>query len=201
MGTKGEMTRQKIIDDATGIFQRKGFGTTSVNDLLSISGVTKGSLYFHFPGKEALGIAVLKKEAETFMMFLDDVLIGETPAACLDNFFNAALRKHQGTGFVGGCLFGNTALEASDSSPVYARVVAEVFNEWTEKLRKIIAQAQALELMRQDMPAEQLAQTVIATIEGAIMQSRLHKSAEPMTRALKTLRIFLELKIDRSDNP
>lgn len=196
MASKGETTRQKIIADATGIFQRKGFCTTSVNDLLSVTGVTKGSLYFHFPGKEALGLTVLKREAEAFMRFLDDALTGATPADCLDNFFTAALRKHQRTGFVGGCLFGNTALEASDTAPAYAAVVAEVFDAWAAKLREIIAQAQTRELMRRDVPAEQLARLIIDTLEGAIMQSRLHKAAEPMKRAGETLRILLELKTE-----
>lgn len=195
MANKGENTKQRIIEDATRLFHRKGFGATSVNDLLSATGVTKGSLYFHYSGKEALGIAVLEKAAVAFMRFLDDALNGSTPADSLDNFFKAALHKHQESGFVGGCLFGNTALEASDTFPTYAHRVAEVFNAWTEKLQTIIAQAQDSDLIRRDVPAEQLAQLVVATIEGAIMQSRLHKSAEPMTCALKTLRTLLGLKL------
>ncbi len=200
MATKGETTKQKIIEDAARLFQRKGFGATSVSSLLSAAGITKGSLYFHYPGKEALGIAVLKKEADTFMRFLDDTLTGTTPADSLDNFFKEALHKHQKTDFVGGCLFGNTALEASDTSPVYAQIVTEVFNGWTEKLQRIITEAQASELIRQDVPAELLAQLVVATFEGAIMQSRLHKSAEPMRRALDTLRTLLEMKLQNKLN-
>ena len=195
MATKGEHTKQKIIEDATRLFHRKGFGATSVSDLLSAIGVTKGSLYFHYPGKEALGLAVLENEAGAFMRFLDDALNGATPADSLDNFFKEALHKHQQSDFIGGCLFGNTALEASDTSPIYAQIVAEVFNAWAEKLRPIIAHAQESELIRRDVPAGQLAQLVVATIEGAIMQSRLHKSAEPMTRALETLRTLLGLKL------
>ena len=115
-------------------------------------------------------------------------------------FLKKRCTKHQQTDFVGGCLFGNTALEASDTSPVYAQIVAEVFNAWAEKLRPIIAQAQDSELTRRDVPAEQLAQLVVATIEGAIMQSRLHKSAEPMTHALETLRTLLGLKLQNKLN-
>lgn len=66
MATKGEITKQKIIEDATRLFHRKGFGATSVNDLLNATGVTKGSLYFHYQDKEALGIAVLRKETEIY---------------------------------------------------------------------------------------------------------------------------------------
>jgi len=195
MATKGEMTKQKIIDDAAKIFKKKGFGATSVNDLLSVTGVTKGNLYFHFSGKEAVGIAVLSRESERFMQFLDEALTGETPAACLDNFFRAALHKHQKTGFVGGCLFGNTALEASDTFPVYAQMVSSVFNQWISKIERKVADAQALGDIRQDLSPEHLAQMVVATIEGGIMQSRLQKTAEPMIKCLDTLRIVLELKL------
>jgi TetR/AcrR family transcriptional repressor of nem operon len=195
MATKGELTKQKIIDDAAKIFQRKGFGATSVNDLLSVTGATKGNLYFHFSGKEAVGIAVLSRESERFMQFLDDTLSGETPADCLDNFFTMALRKHQKTGFVGGCLFGNTALEASDTSPVYAQTVFDVFDRWIGKIQSKVADAQDLGLIRGDLPAEHLAQMIVATIEGGIMQSRLQKSAAPMTRCLDTLRTVLDLKL------
>jgi len=195
MAIKGELTRQKIIADAAQIFQRKGFGATSINDLLSATGVTKGNLYFHFPGKEAIGIAVLQQESERFMQFLDEALTGSTPAACLDNFFTMVLRKHQKIGFVGGCLFGNTALEASDTFPVYAQMVSDVFDQWSDKLQCKVTAAQVLGLVRGDLPAKHLAQMIVATIEGGIMQSRLKKSAEPMTRCLDTLRTVLALKL------
>ncbi len=48
---------------------------------------------------------------------VDDSLSGSTPREALDNFFSAALAYHRGTGFVGGCLFGNTAPETSDADP------------------------------------------------------------------------------------
>jgi len=198
MATKGEMTKQKIIDDATRVFQRKGFGASSISDLLDATGVTKGNLYFHFPGKEAVGIAVLQQEAERFMRFLDEALVGETPAACLDNFFTMALCKHQKSGFVGGCLFGNTALEASDTFPVYAQIVSDVFDQWIDKLQGKVSDAQSLGLIRDDLPATNLAQMIVATIEGGIMQSRLQKSADPMSRCLDTLRTVLGLQLPTS---
>lgn len=195
MADKGEKTREKILDKATGVFLRKGFGASSINDLLQAAQVTRGSLYFHFAGKEAVALAVLRREAETFLDFIDAALTGSNPAACLDNFFRKALGKHQATGFVGGCLFGNTALEASDSCPSYARLVDEVFLAWVEKIEDKITAAQVAGLVRRDVPARQLAATTVAVIEGGIMQSRLQKSPEPMRECLATLRTLLELKL------
>lgn len=195
MLSKGQVTKQKILTDAAEVFQRQGFGATSIHDLLVAAGVTKGSLYFHFPGKEAIGAEVLRREAAAFMVFLDQALTGATPAACLDHFFEQALRKHQKTGFVGGCLFGNTALEASDTSPLYTQIVDAVFRQWAAKIEQKIDEAQQLGLIRRDVEAANLAQMVVAAIEGGIMQSRLQKSPEPMRQGLETLRTMLELKL------
>lgn len=195
MLSKGETTKQRILDEATEVFQCKGFHATSVNDLVKATGVTKGSLYFHFSGKDAVGIEVLRREAELFMQFLDGALVGDTPAACLDNFFKEALRKHQKKNFVGGCLFGNTALEASDTSPAYTQIIDAVFDEWIRKVQNEIARAQQMRLIRQDISPSKLAKMVVATIEGGIMQSRLKKSADPMRQCLDILRTVLNLKL------
>ncbi|HBT82015.1 MAG: TetR family transcriptional regulator [Desulfuromonadales bacterium GWD2_61_12] len=195
MTSKGETTKQKILADATPVFQIKGFTATTIGDLLAATGMTKGALYFHFPGKEAIGVEVFRKESATFMDFLDEVLTAETPAASLDNFFRAALGKHRDTGFVGGCFFGNTALEASDIFPVLSQMVAEVFDAWIEKIQAKIEAAQTLGEIRRDLPARQLAELVVATIEGGIMQSRLLKSELPMANSLSSLRVLLELRL------
>jgi len=50
MPTKGEMTRGKILDEATQFFHRKGFLTTTISDLLAATCMTKRNLYFHLSG-------------------------------------------------------------------------------------------------------------------------------------------------------
>lgn len=51
MQTKGELTREKIIREARQIVNRKGLMDTSISDIISATGLKKGSLYFHFSGK------------------------------------------------------------------------------------------------------------------------------------------------------
>ena len=194
MTTKGERTREKILDEARLIFKCKGFGATTINDLLAASGTTKGNLYFHFSDKEAIGLEVLRSEQQSFYRFLDQAFQGQSPAAGLDSFFQKALEKQSCQGFVGGCLFGNTALETSDTAPVFAGLVREVFAEWIRRFEQHIALAQVAEQIRTDVPAGELAELVVATIEGGIMQSRLQKSETPLKRSLETLRTVLELK-------
>lgn len=194
MATKGEQTRERILQEAQKVFNRQGFRATTITNLLEATGTTKGNLYFHFAGKEEVGLEVLKREKLAFAQFLDEALSDQNPGAALDQFFRAAFSKHLQAGFVGGCLFGNTALEASDTSPDFSNLVGEVFTDWNDKLKNKIAAAQKIGQVRQDLPADHLAELVVATIEGGIMQARLQKDEGPLARVLNTLRVLLELR-------
>jgi TetR/AcrR family transcriptional repressor of nem operon len=189
--TKGDKVKEHILRKASKVFQRRGFRATSVNDLIVATGVKKGSLYFHFPGKRGLALAVLQKERDEFQQFLHESLTGSTPRERLEGFFDAALAKHRKKRFVGGCLWGNTALEMSDEDSQYARVVIEVFDMWTALIDTVIADGQKEGQIRSDLSSHVLAHQVIASIEGGIMLSRLSKTDIPFRACLDGLRIFL----------
>ena len=71
--TKGELTREKILSEASLLFNQKGFGATTVSDVVAATGLNKGSLYFHFPGKDALGISILEKSTRGVYGFFGHV--------------------------------------------------------------------------------------------------------------------------------
>lgn len=182
--------KEQVLVEATRLFHARGFGRTSLRDLLAAAGIKKGSLYFHFPSKRDLALSVLERARSQFMEFLDDALKGPTPEQRLHRFLDTALATHERMGFVGGCLWGNTALEMSDSDEEFAGFVARVFDEWTQRIEAVIADGQAAGQFRTDLPARQLASHVVAAIEGGIMQSRLRKDKKPMKvciDAIKTL--------------
>ncbi|MBI5343004.1 MAG: TetR/AcrR family transcriptional regulator [Deltaproteobacteria bacterium] len=195
MATKGERTRDHILGEASRLVQRKGIGATSVGEILAAAGVHKGSLYFHFRDKEEIGREVIRQAADRFLGFVDRSLTGTTPRMALENFFAAALAYHRGTGFTGGCLFGNTALETGDADPGMAALVDEVFVAWMDRIARTIADGQRSGEFRDDVPARDLAQQVVATLEGGIMLSRLRKKAAPLERCIENLKIFLHAAV------
>jgi AcrR family transcriptional regulator len=58
---RGRATRAHVIEVATRLFAEHGYDGTSVEAVQASSGVSRGSLYHHFPGKEALFLAVLEE--------------------------------------------------------------------------------------------------------------------------------------------
>jgi TetR/AcrR family transcriptional repressor of nem operon len=191
MISKGEETKEKILEAAAKLFQRKGFGATSINDLLEATGIKKGSLYFHFPGKDALGLAFLEKARTEFLEFVDMSLTGDTPGNRLDNFLNQVIKTHKERDFVGGCIFGNTALEMGDTENRFAVFIEKVFEEWAEKLRKVVSAAQDSGEVSRDLPADVLVSHMVAAIEGGIMLARLKKDEKPLRDVLTAVRVLL----------
>lgn len=57
---RGQATRAHLIEVATRLFATHGYDGTSIDAVLAESGVSRGSLYHHFPGKEALYLAVFE---------------------------------------------------------------------------------------------------------------------------------------------
>ncbi len=192
MATKGERTRDRILGEAGRLIQRKGIGATSLGEIQAAAGVHKGSLYFHFRDKEDIGREVIRRAAARFMGFIDMSLTGDSPRIALENFLAAALAFHRETGFVGGCLFGNTALETSDTDLDLAALVDEVFVAWTDRIARVIADGQRAGEFREDVPARDLAQQAVAALEGGILLSRLRKKAAPLESCIKTLKVFLK---------
>ena len=57
---QGRATREQLIEVATGLFAERGYEETSIEAVLAAAGVSRGALYHHFGGKDALFEAVLE---------------------------------------------------------------------------------------------------------------------------------------------
>ncbi len=188
---RGEATRARVIETARWLVNKKGFSNTSINDIIQATGVKKGNLYFHFPSKEELGLAILEDAAAEFYEFLRQSLRGKWPLDRLASFFDAVLEKHRRTNFVGGCIFGNTALEMSDSNPKFASIIKGVFRRWIDMIEEVLIEARQAGELPPEISPDLLAKHIVASIEGGIMMARLTKEEKDLRDCLDSLRHFL----------
>lgn len=59
-----ELTRERILDAALHVFSRKGYHDARLDEIVDKSDTSKGSIYFHFPNKERLFLALVEKFAD-----------------------------------------------------------------------------------------------------------------------------------------
>jgi AcrR family transcriptional regulator len=81
---RGQATRDHVVEVATGLFAGVGYDGTSIDAVMRAAGISKGALYHHFAGKDALFEAVLDRVTEQIETALATAAIGvRTPVALL----------------------------------------------------------------------------------------------------------------------
>ncbi len=65
---------EEIIAAATAVFTEKGFANTKLSEIAQAAGVTKGTLYYYFDGKEALFKAVIKESIVPSLLLAEDAV-------------------------------------------------------------------------------------------------------------------------------
>jgi len=202
---KGIRTRERVLAGAMDIFHRQGFSGTSIHDLIRETGVKKGNLYHYFSSKEEMGLQVLTTARDDFFRFLENSLQGDTPSARLTNHFESIIRYHERRNLVGGCIFGNTALEMSDRNETYRAVIHGVFEEWRRRIREVLESAVRSGEARKDLDPDAMARHIVATVEGGIMVARASRNPADLKACLAVLAVLLgigdESESQRQNNP
>jgi TetR/AcrR family transcriptional repressor of nem operon len=181
-------TRQRIIEAATELLWAKGYGSTSIADILSRSQVNSGSLYHFFPGKQDVLIAVLEayRDGIGAMLFepawagVDDPV--ERVFALLDRYRGALVE----TGCTYGCPIGSLALELHEPDPPGRELLAANFRAWVDGVERQLRSV--ADRFRQGTDFHALAELALNVMEGGVMQSRTFRDIGPFDRAIGQLR-------------
>jgi AcrR family transcriptional regulator len=113
--SKGEQTRQRVLDCAVGMASRQGLEGLSIGNLASELGLSKSGLFAHFGSKEELQVAVLSAASERFeAQIIKPALKRARGEARLRELFDRWLGWIAESNAAGGCLFMAAAVELDD---------------------------------------------------------------------------------------
>ena len=179
---KGDATRERIVAEAAPLFNQRGFAGCSMADVMEVTGLEKGGLYRHFSSKQELA-------EEVFRYSL--ALSVKTRTADLGHIEGAieklryVVRRFVETPSImpGGCPLMNAAIDSDDGNPVLRQLARDAFLAWKTRLSAIVeAGIQRGEIREKTKPLR-VANTIIATLEGALMMSRIEDTQEPLVDA------------------
>lgn len=190
--SKAEKTRQFIIEKTAPVFNKKGYAGTSLSDLTEATGLTKGSIYGNFEGKDEVALeafdynskkvnAIITTEMAQQQTYRDKMLVY---VRVYEHFLKYPFPP-------GGCPILNTATEADDTHPALKEKACAAFIHWKTNIIRIVEEGMRAGEFKPGQNAEQIALTIIATIEGAIMIAKLSGNLHYKNTILKSVEALI----------
>src|SRR5512145_1980438 len=128
--------RGRVLDVASKLFQTRGYHATSMQDLMTETGVTGGALHHHFPSKKSLALAVFKERVASSVReaWIEPLRSSASFAEGVSTVFARIIDGIDQRGTVTGCPLNNLALELSLSDSTLRQAAAAIFAEWQEAI-------------------------------------------------------------------
>ena len=167
----------------------KGAAASGTKEILDLADAPRGSFYFHFPGgKDQLVLEALDRAASATLRGLIDALSDDQVdvASQITAVFAAIEAELLSEDYAPGCAVGVTTLESAATSPSYQHAVDEAFATWTSTLAGRLTERGA-----STDRAAQLADLIVAAMEGATMLARAHKSPTPLRNTAEMLAVTM----------
>jgi TetR/AcrR family transcriptional repressor of nem operon len=192
-------TRDRIVEAAMELFWAKGYNSTSIADILSRTQLNSGSLYHAFPGKQDILIAVLESYRDgLYPMLVEPAWHGVDDP--IERIF-ALLARYRWlileTECTYGCPIGSLALELHEADPVVLELLAVNFAGWVGAVERCLAEAG--DRLPADLDRRALAEFVLTTMEGGVMQARTHRDVGHFDRGVAMLREHFDMLLARAE--
>ncbi len=163
-----EHTRQVILEAAFNEVLQNGFQATSLDSILSKTGLTKGALYHHFPNKTALGYAIVdelvfEQVASSWVRPLNNC---ENPIDCILGIMRGHMEKVTPEEMAVGCPLNNLTQEMSSIDEGFRTRLNKIYTKWREALADALKKGQQNGLVNSDIDAGQAAAFIVASIAG-----------------------------------
>lgn len=183
-------TRDHIIDAAAAAMHRYGFRGMRPDHVIGSLGLTKGSLYYHFPrGKKSLGYAVLDERISPAYLQQWEKPAGD-PRHPVD-FLQARLQEHldraDADGIALGCPLNNLIQEMAPLDEGFASRLRIVAGGMIERVAGLLEEGQRQRQIRTEVEPQRDATGLIAGLEGAYSIAKACHSLERFRMAMRGL--------------
>ena len=187
------LTKQKLLDAAQELMLVKGYTATSVDEICEAAGLTKGSFFHYFEGKEHLGKVVAQRFYSSMQQLFQSAPFHEKKDP-LDRVFgrvdflidlsrNPQARK--------GCLLGTFVQELSATHPAIRSVCATCFQDSARSFQQDLEAAKAKHAPRARWSSQGLAEHLTAIMQGAIILAKAKQDPRVVQESLSHFREYL----------
>lgn len=189
---KAAATRLAILQKAYELIYANGYQTTSIDEIIATTEVTKGAFFYHFKNKDEMGIAIINEVLKPLTAnFLEPLKNEEDPLGSIYSLIDNLLMKNDFLKVEYGCPVGNFTQEMTPWNAAFNKVMNELTQQWTKAMITSIEKGKKNGLLRNDVNAKQVTLFVISGYWGIRNFGKLDNSKKAYLPYLKELKKYL----------
>ena len=181
---KGARTRARIVEAAAALIHERGVAATTLEDVKVTAEVSGSQMYHYFPDKNELVQAVIDYQADAIVNRNRRALSSANGVETWQKMVIAAAKR---TKAKGGCALGSLAGQLAESDPDARALIASGFDQWAATIADGLRSLHADGKLPPGIGPDDLAVTLLATLEGGTLLAQVHRSSRPFETAVDTL--------------
>jgi TetR/AcrR family transcriptional repressor of nem operon len=187
--------RTKLLDAALSVIRTKGYSATSVDDLCSAAGVTKGAFFHHFKSKDELAVAAAGYWSEMTGGFFASAPYHAhaDPLERVLGYIDFRKAILQGTLPEFTCLAGTMVQETYETAPAIRDACARSIHEHAKNIEADIEAARKARGIKPAWSAASLALHTQAVLQGSFILAKASGRAQAAADSIDHLRRYIEL--------
>ena len=197
--TKGERTRERIMDIAYDSIIQKGFAATSIEELVEAAGITKSGFFYHFKDKNDLARQLLERFLDDDVRIIDTLEarsreLSDDPLQSFLIFLNlyAQMMDDMET-LHPGCMVASITYQDRMFDSDVKQMNIEYLLRMRERFTRWLTEITAVNPARQEVDAAELADNFTGVVEGAIILSKALGDEGLMGRQMRLYRNHIKL--------
>lgn len=189
---KATLTRQMILQNSFGLIYKKGYQSTSIDDILSTTHVTKGAFFYHFKNKDEMGLAMIKEVMSPGMKenLIKHLIDKNDGRKAIYEMMKRLLYDTEFFDFRFGCPAVNLVDEMSPLNKDFNLALKDMMQEWQNALIVCVENDKKSGKMNQDVDGKQVAYFIMSGYAGVRNMGKIY-GLESYKIYLKELKKYL----------
>ncbi|XSC44298.1 TetR/AcrR family transcriptional regulator [Bradyrhizobium sp. RDT10] len=196
---KGEATRERILEIAEAAVLAKGFGATSIDEVIAEAGLTKSGFFYHFKDKNALAREMLRRYVATNDHLFDEIFargrqLSDDPlqAFLISLKLLAETMADLPNGHP-GCLIASICYQERLFDREVRELTAQSVRDWNARFRGILDGIAAVYPPREPVDLDDVADMLSCIVDGAIIMSKTLNDPSRLERQILIFRSCVKL--------
>ncbi|WP_345947593.1 TetR/AcrR family transcriptional regulator [Mucilaginibacter sp. PAMB04274] len=166
--SKAALTRSNILQKAFELIYRKGYQSTSIDDIIAKTQVTKGAFFYHFKNKEDMGLAIINEIMYPGLIPYMESTLNQTEDVRLNlyNMMESLLLEKSFFDINYGCPAVNMIEEMAPLNPLFKKALLRIMMQWHGAIEATLTNAQQKKQIGDEHNPSHLATFIISNYTG-----------------------------------